>query len=71
MARGADREKEEVLTEEDFKRIRQHLAQLDANALKEVYERAHQDCRLIYKRFPSPRAMQMLVQVWKQLRKWR
>ena len=31
----------------------------------------HQDCRLVYNRLPSPRKMQTLVQVWKQLRKWR
>ena len=71
MARRPDRDQEEILTEEDFKRIRHHLAHLSVESLKDVYERAHRDCRLVYKRFPSPRAMQMLVQVWKQLRRWR
>ncbi len=29
------------------------------------------DCRLIYNRVPRPRQIQILVQVWKQLLKWR
>ncbi len=32
-----------------------------------MYDRAHEDCRLIYTRLPSPRKIQSLVQVWKQL----
>jgi hypothetical protein len=32
---------------------------------------ANQDCRLTYNRAPTPKQMQTLVQVWKQLRKWR
>jgi hypothetical protein len=71
MARRPNREKEEILNHEDLDRIRHHLAGLSRDALKDVYERAHQDCRLIYQQFPSPRAVQMLVQVWKQLRKRR
>jgi len=33
--------------------------------------RRNLDCRLVYNRLPSPRKMQTLVQVWKQLWKWR
>jgi hypothetical protein len=40
-------------------------------AVRDFYEQAYKDCRLIYDRLPAPRQMQTLVQVWKQLWKWR
>jgi hypothetical protein len=40
-------------------------------AARRFYERAHEDCRMIYDHLPSPKQMQTLVQVWKQLWKWR
>jgi hypothetical protein len=71
MARRPDREKAEVLSEKDLKELRYNLAQLSVSAVQEFYERAYQDCRLVYNRLPSPRKMQTLIQVWKQLHKWR
>jgi hypothetical protein len=71
MARRPDREKEEILSEKDLKELRYNLAHLSVSAVQEFYERAYQDCRLVYNRLPSPRKMQTLVQVWKQLHKWR
>jgi hypothetical protein len=71
MARRPDREKEEILSEKDLKVLRYNLAHLSVSAVQEFYERAYQDCRLIYNRLPSPRKIQTLVQLWKQLRKWR
>jgi hypothetical protein len=38
---------------------------------KEFYQRAFEDCRMIYARVASPQTIQTLVQVWKQLWKWR
>jgi hypothetical protein len=35
------------------------------------HEQAYRDCRLIADRLPTPKQMQTLVQVWKQLWKWR
>ncbi|MFY9661174.1 MAG: hypothetical protein WAJ97_11165, partial [Terriglobales bacterium] len=35
------------------------------------YERAFEEFRLVYTRVPSPRKMQTLVQVGKQLWEWR
>jgi hypothetical protein len=60
----------------DFERegpqeLRYNLAHLSGTAVRDFYERAYQDCRLVYHRLPSPRKMQTLVQAWKQLRKWR
>jgi hypothetical protein len=71
MARRPDREKSEVLSENDLKELRHSLAHLSVTAVRDFYERAYQDCRLVYNRLPSPRQMQTLVQVWKQLWKWR
>jgi len=71
MARRPDREKHEVLSENDLEELRHSLAHLSVTAVRDFYERAYQDCRLVYNRIPSPRQMQTLVQVWKQLWKWR
>ena len=71
MARRPDREKVDMLTEKDGKELRRSLGHLSPGAVRDSYEQAYRDCRLIYSRIPSPRQMQTLVQVWKQLRKWR
>jgi len=71
MARRPDSRKPEVLSEKDIKELRYNLAHLSVTAVRDFYERAYQDCRLVYDRLPSPRQMQTLVQVWKQLWKWR
>jgi hypothetical protein len=71
MARRRDREKSDELSERDLEELRHNLAHLSVTAVRDFYEQAYRDCRLIYSRLPSPRQMQTLVQVWKQLRKWR
>jgi hypothetical protein len=71
MARRPNREKVEILSEKDLKEMRHNLAHLSATAVRDFYESAYRDCRLIYNRLPSPKQMQTLVQVWKQLWKWR
>ena len=71
MARRPDREKVDVLSQKDLQELRHNLAHPSLGAVRDFYEQAYRDCRLIYSRLPSPRQMQTLVQVWKQLRKWR
>lgn len=71
MTRRPDSRKSEVLSEKELKELRYNLAHLSVTAVRDFYERAYQDCRLVYNRLPSPRQMQTLVQVWKQLWKWR
>ena len=71
IARRPDRAKADILIEEDLKELRHNLAHLSAPAVRNFYERAYRDCRLVYNHLPSPRQMQTLVQVWKQLWKWR
>jgi uracil-DNA glycosylase len=71
MARRPDSRKPEILSEKDLKELRYTLAHLSVTAVRDFYERAYQDCRLVYNRLPTPRQVQTLVQVWKQLWKWR
>lgn len=71
MARRPDRREAEVLSEKDLKELRYSLAHLSVPAVRQFYEQAYQDCSLIYNRIPTPKQMQTLVQVWKQLWKWR
>jgi len=69
MARGG-RPRDEppaVLSSEQVKRLRDQIASLSPDGVRQFYERAFEECRLIYGRVPSPRKMQTLVQVWKQL----
>ena len=73
MARRPASEKPapDVLREEELDQLRQNLANLSVDGVRQFYERAYLDCRLLYDRLPSPRKMQTLVQVWKQLWKGR
>jgi len=71
MARRPDREKAEILSEEDLKELRYNLSHLSEPAVRDFYERSHQDCRIVYNRLPSPKKIQTLVQARKQLWKWR
>ena len=71
MARRPDCDRAELRNETDLEKLRHSLAHLSVSAVRDFYERAYQDCRLVYTRLPSPRQMQTLVQVWKQLWKRR
>jgi hypothetical protein len=67
MARRPGREKPDVLNEAERKQLRHNVAHLSLDGVRHFYERAFEDCRLVYDRLPSPRRIQTLVQVWKQL----
>ena len=71
MARRPDRGNVEVLSEADLKDLRYNLAHLSPGAVRDFYERSYRDCRPLYNRLPSPKQMQILIQAWKQLWKWR
>jgi hypothetical protein len=64
--------KDEVWSAEDLKEISRNLAVLSEHAVRDFYQDAYRRCRIINSStFPSARAVQELVQAWKQLRKWR
>lgn len=71
MARRPGSEKPDILSEDEVKQLRHNLAHLSPDGVRQFYERAFEDCRLVYSRLPSPRKIQTLVQAWKQLWKWR
>ncbi len=54
MARRADREKAEILSEKDLKELRYNLAHLSISVVRDFYEQAYQDCRLMYNPFRVP-----------------
>ncbi|MGB8989335.1 MAG: hypothetical protein WCC37_22245 [Candidatus Sulfotelmatobacter sp.] len=54
MARRLDHKKAEVLSEDDLKQLRHNLAPLSVGAVRDFYDRAYRDCRLIYHRLPNP-----------------
>jgi hypothetical protein len=67
MARRPDKRETEMLSEDNLKEIRHNLAHLSLPAVRDFYEQAYGDCRLVYNNLPSPRQIQTLVQVWKQV----
>ena len=71
MAPRPDRKKAEMLSEDDLRELRHNLAHLSVGAVRDFYDQAYRDCRLIYHRLPTPKQIQVLVQAWKQLWKWR
>jgi len=73
MARRPDLgKKEEMWSEADLKEIMHNLSLLSEHGVREFYERVYRECRIANSHtFPPARAVQELVQAWKQLRKWR
>lgn len=73
MARRPDLNKrEDMMTREDLNALSDSLAHLSMHAVLDFYQQAYRACRIINSStFPTPRAIQELVQAWKQLRKWR
>jgi PP-loop superfamily ATP-utilizing enzyme len=73
MARRPDLGKPtESWTREDLREIMHNLSLLSEHGVREFYQRAYRECAIINSHtFPPARALQELVQAWKQLRKWR
>ena len=72
MARRPDfGKRDEILSEQDVKALRNSLAHLSIGHVQDFYRRAYEQCRLTGRDFPAARAIQELVQAWRQLRKWR
>jgi len=56
------------MSREDLKAGGDSLDNLSPSSVQDFYERAYQQCRISDRGFPSARALQELVQAWKQLR---
>ena len=62
---------DEVLSPTDLAELKQRLSMMGVSAVQDFYRSAHAVCRIGPGHFPSARAIQELVQAWKQMRKWR
>ncbi|MGH9516051.1 MAG: hypothetical protein ACRD3P_10290 [Terriglobales bacterium] len=73
MARRPDprRPTDEIMRPEDLKQMRNGLSRLSIDAVRHAYNTAYARCRMVNDRVPSAHSIQELVQVWKQLWKWR
>jgi hypothetical protein len=62
---------EEILTRKDLEELERRLSMMSTTAVQDFYQYTHSACRIFPGHFPSARAIQELVQAWKQMRKWR
>jgi hypothetical protein len=58
MARRPDQREAEMLSEENLRELRHNLAHLSLPAVRDFYEQAYRDCRLIYNQLPTPKQIQ-------------
>jgi hypothetical protein len=72
MARRPELRREEVLSREQLADLARNLSLLGEHSVREFYQSAYRECAIVNSStFPSARAIQQLVQAWKQLRRWR
>ena len=62
---------DDVLTGVEVNALRERLSKIDRHAVEAFYRAAYHRCALQAWSLPTPRAIQELVQAWRQLRKWR
>jgi hypothetical protein len=60
--------KEEIMTPAEIEQLRHNISLLSAQSVENFYRETHKACEV--ERKPGPRAIQQLVQAWKQLRRW-
>jgi hypothetical protein len=68
MARRPDFRIDEILSRDELIQIRDNLAQMGIDVVRQAYHTAHTRCRMVNDRIPSVRCIQKLVQTWKALR---
>ena len=61
----------DVLSKDDLGELQRKLSQMSVTGLQDFYRTAYYRCRLEGEQVPQARAIQELVQAWKQMRKWR
>lgn len=59
---------DDAFTQGEVDELRNNLARLSGDSVKQAYRDAHRECAL--ERKPSAKAIQRLVTAWKILRKW-
>jgi hypothetical protein len=71
QVRSKDPADNDIMSPDDLKQLRTDLSRLSIDAVRQAYHTAHARCRMVNDHVPSPHSIQELVQVWKQLWKWR
>ena len=71
IARRPDFTPEEILSREQLQQLRKNLSLMQPGIVREFFEKSYRDCRPLYNQIPTPKQIQVFVQAWKQLRKWR
>jgi len=69
--RAGGMEPERPLTEDELQQLRQNLARLSEHRVRDLYDEAWEECRIKGQRIPPPKAVQQLVQAWRELWRWR
>jgi len=59
------------MSAEQLKQFRERLVKLTPHHVRIEYQSVYQDCRMFGEELPPPAAVQQLVQIYKQLWKWR
>jgi hypothetical protein len=59
------------MTPGELKRFADHLATLTPHHVSIEYQRVYMSCRMFGQSLPPPASVQQLVQIYKQLWKWR
>jgi hypothetical protein len=62
---------DEALSRKELAELQHRLSMMSVTAVQDFYQSAHMVCRIGPGHFPSARAIQELVQAWKQMRRWR
>jgi hypothetical protein len=71
MARARDSQPpERPMTPQELEEFRESLARLSPHHVSIEYQRVYMECRMFGTTLPPARAIQQLVQIWKQLWKW-
>ena len=64
-------EPDRPLTKEELDQLQHNLALLSPHSVRQAYDQAWEECRMKGERLPPAKAVQQLVQAWKQLWRWR
>jgi predicted aminopeptidase len=59
------------MTEEELEQLRRNLARLSDDGVKRAYQTAWEEARMRGDRLPPAKAVQQLVQAFRQLWRWR
>ena len=62
---------ERPLNKNELEQLRHNLALLSDDSVRTLYRRAWEECRMRGEHLPPAKAVQQLVQAWKQLWRWR